>query len=273
MSGYLWAGLGLLTVLSMTVLRGMASEEIRDRLDHLPNAILRLAARRLTPSQRTTVYHDEWLPELTYILERAETRPITRLVVGTRYALGILISASRISHHLHRPLPQQIPGAAHKSRPDHYRQRSRRRSFWEIGYLRRVALADLGCAIVGVFAGAQLNFGGKVTLPYLILSLALPVVWIAALWLSGGYNVRFMRTGSDEFRKVLNAGVSLTAAVALFSYAINLELSRGYVSIVLPSMTLFALSTRYALRKRLRRELALRATPSASTRQNLPDQY
>ncbi len=89
---------------------------------------------------------------------------------------------------------------------------------------------------------------------YLALSLALPVLWIAALWLAGAYDVRFIGTGSDEFRKVLNAGVSLTAAVAIFSYAVNLELSRAYVVIALPSVTLFDLLARFAMRKRLHRQ-------------------
>jgi exopolysaccharide biosynthesis polyprenyl glycosylphosphotransferase len=77
------------------------------------------------------------------------------------------------------------------------------------------------------------------------------VLWLAALWLAGGYDVRFIGTGSDEFRKVLNAGVGLTAALAIFSYAVNLELSRGYVVIALPSVTLFDLFARYGIRKRL----------------------
>jgi exopolysaccharide biosynthesis polyprenyl glycosylphosphotransferase len=114
--------------------------------------------------------------------------------------------------------------------------------------------ADFGCAVAGVFMAAQLRFGNDVTATYIALSLALPVLWIVALWLAGGYDVRFIGTGSDEFRKVLNAAVGLTAAVAIFSYAINLELSRGYVVIALPSITLFDLIARYAIRKRLHRQ-------------------
>jgi exopolysaccharide biosynthesis polyprenyl glycosylphosphotransferase len=114
-----------------------------------------------------------------------------------------------------------------------------------------VALADLGCAVVGVFIAAQVRFGSNVTAMYLGLSLALPVLWIMALWLAGAYDVRFIGTGSDEYRKVLNAGVSLTAAVAIFSYAVNLELSRAYVVIALPSITVFDLFARFAMRKRL----------------------
>jgi exopolysaccharide biosynthesis polyprenyl glycosylphosphotransferase len=131
------------------------------------------------------------------------------------------------------------------------RRAARRLSTWTRDYLRKVALADLGCAVVGVFLAAQIRFGSNVTHMYLALSLALPVLWIAALWLAGAYDVRFIGTGSDEFRKVLNAGVSLTAAVAIFSYAINLELSRGYLVIALPGITLFDLLARLALRKRL----------------------
>jgi exopolysaccharide biosynthesis polyprenyl glycosylphosphotransferase len=95
-----------------------------------------------------------------------------------------------------------------------------------------------------------------VTGTYLALSVGLPILWLTALWLAGGYDVRFIGTGSDEFRKVLNAGVSLTAAIALFSYAVNLQLSRGYVLVAMPSLTLFDLAARYAIRKRLHRQRA-----------------
>jgi exopolysaccharide biosynthesis polyprenyl glycosylphosphotransferase len=136
------------------------------------------------------------------------------------------------------------------------RQASRRLSVWTKDYLRKAAVADLGCASLGVFAAAQLRFGSGVTGTYLALSLALPVFWIIALWLAGGYDVRFIGTGSDEFRKVLNAGVSLTAAVAIFSYVINLELSRGYLIIALPTVTLLDLFARYGIRKRLHKQRA-----------------
>lgn len=90
MTGFLWAVLGILGGLAMTAIGDMVSEEVRDRLDHLPHAILRLAAWRLDSAQRVTMYDDEWMPELTYILKGDEARPITRLYHGTRYALGIL---------------------------------------------------------------------------------------------------------------------------------------------------------------------------------------
>jgi exopolysaccharide biosynthesis polyprenyl glycosylphosphotransferase len=134
-------------------------------------------------------------------------------------------------------------------RPD--RQAIRRTSVWARDYLRRAALADLGCAIFGVFAAGQLRFGSGITGAYIALSLALPLAWLAAIWLAGGYDVRFIGSGSDEFRKILNAGVGLTAAIAVFSYAVNLEVSRGYVLIALPTTITLDLIARFAVRKRL----------------------
>ena len=140
------------------------------------------------------------------------------------------------------------------TRESYGRQGVRRSSAWAKDYLRKAAVVDLGCAILGVFIAVQVRFGNDVTGTYVALSLALPVLWIGALWLSGGYDVRFVGVGSDEYRKVLNAGVGLLAAVALFSYTVNLELSRAYVVIALPSVTILDLFARYKLRKRLHRQ-------------------
>jgi FlaA1/EpsC-like NDP-sugar epimerase len=136
------------------------------------------------------------------------------------------------------------------------REAAGRISNWARDYLQRAAVVDLGCAAAGVLAATQIRFGNDVARTYLALSLALPLLWVAALWLAGAYDARFIGTGSDEFRRVLNAGVSLTAAVAIVSYAINLQLSRGYVVIALPSVTVFDLCARYWMRKQLHRQRA-----------------
>jgi exopolysaccharide biosynthesis polyprenyl glycosylphosphotransferase len=133
------------------------------------------------------------------------------------------------------------------------RQAVRRLSGWARDYLLRAGVADLGCAVVGVFLAAQVRFDSRVTGNYLVLSLALPVLWLGALWLAGGYDVRFIGTGSDEFRKVLSAGVGLTSAIAIFSYAVNVEFSRAYVLLALPATTVFDLFARFAIRKHLHR--------------------
>ena len=86
---------------------------------------------------------------------------------------------------------------------------------------------------------------------YLAFTFALPVLWAAAVSLAGGYDSRFIGVGSDEFRRILNAAVSLTAAVAIVSYTLKLEVARGYVALVMPSTAALDLCMRYCLRKHL----------------------
>ena len=65
---------------------------------------------------------------------------------------------------------------------------------------------------------------------------------------------RFIGLGSEEFRRVLNAAVSLTAAIAIFSYALKLGIARGYVLIALPVLGLTDVTARYTVRKQLHRQ-------------------
>ena len=84
--------------------------------------------------------------------------------------------------------------------------------------------------------------------------------------MSGGYDARFIGVGSDEFRRILNAAVSLTAAVAIASYAFKLNVARGYVALAMPSTALLDLTMRYWLRKQLHRMRGRRPVPAAGGR-------
>ena len=120
---------------------------------------------------------------------------------------------------------------------------------WTRSYLRRAAFADVSCAVVAVTAALAFRFGTNFPVSYALFSLTFPLLWVIALTLSGAYDTRFIGTGSDEFRKVLNAGVSLTAGLAIFSYAINNELSRIYLVVAMPGVTALDLVIRLCLRK------------------------
>jgi exopolysaccharide biosynthesis polyprenyl glycosylphosphotransferase len=118
-------------------------------------------------------------------------------------------------------------------------------------YVRQVEVADFTAAAVAAIAAVAIRFGIHPNGRYLILSLALPVLWMITVRVFGGYERRFLGTGSDEFRRVLNAGLSLTGALALISYAVNNELSRVYLVVSMQVIVLLALVVRFALRKRL----------------------
>lgn len=85
----------------------------------------------------------------------------------------------------------------------------------------------------------------------MLLSLVLALFWLLAVGMGGGYDCRFIGVGTDEFRRVLNAGICLTAGVALLAYATKTDIARGYVVIALPAVTLLDLLAMFTLRKRL----------------------
>ena len=128
---------------------------------------------------------------------------------------------------------------------------------WVARYQRRMVAVDAACgllaglvALLGRFAGAwQPDL-------YVAVTGGLPVIWVAWVAMFGGYDPRFIGLGSEEFRRILNAAVSLTAAIAIVSYAFKLEFARGYVLIALPSLGVADTAARYAMRKRLHRQRA-----------------
>ena len=129
-------------------------------------------------------------------------------------------------------------------------------SVWTRAYLRQTFLTDIATSFVVSTAAIGLRFDGHITYQYAGLSLAFPALWVVVLRLAGAYDQRFVGTGSDEFRKVINAGVSLTAALAIFSYLMDIELSRFYLLVSMPCVTVLALVGRYVKRKRLHRKRA-----------------
>ena len=124
---------------------------------------------------------------------------------------------------------------------------------WVRAYLWRAAIGDFACAVAAGVIAVQARFVDSQPVEYLTFTGVLPLLWVGAVALAGGYDSRFVGVGSDEFRRVLNAAVSLTAAVAIFSYVFKLNIARGYVGLAMPSTTLLDLSMRYSLRKHLHR--------------------
>ena len=130
---------------------------------------------------------------------------------------------------------------------------------WTRTYLRRLILTDSICGLVAGALAVEVRFVGQDRLPisYLAFTFALPALWCAAVALAGGYEPRYFGAGSDEFRRVLNAAVSLAAGVAIASYALKIDFARGYFLIALPSVAVLDLAVRYRLRKRLHKQRSL----------------
>ncbi len=127
---------------------------------------------------------------------------------------------------------------------------------WAARYVRRLVCADLG---VGLAAGATAfgaRFHGDVTpynRGYVVLSVLLPVALVGSLALNRAYERRFLFVGTDEYQRVLRAGLALLAATAFASYALDVGLARGWVVIAFPVATLGSVALRFAIRKQLHR--------------------
>jgi hypothetical protein len=94
--GWVWATLGgIVAVTTGKVAGDLVSKEIEGRLDRIPQVLLRLARRRLPPELRVPLHDEWWLPDLQERLRRNDSRPLTRLFTGVRFAIGLALTAPR----------------------------------------------------------------------------------------------------------------------------------------------------------------------------------
>ncbi len=124
---------------------------------------------------------------------------------------------------------------------------------WQRKLVRTLVLLDIVAATIGASVALLVRFGGHAPNIYLGATLLFPPVWLITCASTRSYELRFLGTGSEEFRRVFDAGLRLLAAVALFSLASKVELARLYVLIVFPTTVVLGLLLRYAARQWLHR--------------------
>jgi exopolysaccharide biosynthesis polyprenyl glycosylphosphotransferase len=121
---------------------------------------------------------------------------------------------------------------------------------WLRQYVAGLVGFDALAAVVAAVTAYMVRFSEGAS-GYLAFSVALPFLWVAAVALTGAYETPVLGLGSEEFQRVGQAFVGLTAGVAFFSYATKAEVARGYVVLALPLALVLCLAGRYAARKRL----------------------
>jgi exopolysaccharide biosynthesis polyprenyl glycosylphosphotransferase len=133
------------------------------------------------------------------------------------------------------------------------RERIRPVDVWERRYLRVVVLVDFAIILASTLLALHVRFGNaddKVSgLSYPMLSVLLVPVWLGALVIARAYEMRFLGTGADEFKRVSSASLRLMAVVAVVAYTFKIDLARGYVAVALPVGTILLLLGRYAQRR------------------------
>lgn len=136
------------------------------------------------------------------------------------------------------------------------------RPAWERRYsLALVAFDTLALTIAATVASlarfgvseSVLTVAGE-AVAYPAVALSMVIVWLLVIAASGGYNPQILGTGSEEFRRVLNATVRFLALSAIVFYATRLDVARGFVAGFLPLATVLTLLGRYGARRWLHRQ-------------------
>jgi exopolysaccharide biosynthesis polyprenyl glycosylphosphotransferase len=115
---------------------------------------------------------------------------------------------------------------------------------------RLAVKAFVGDASIGALFTVLIELRNGVVLSVAIVSL---MAWPAAIWASRGYEYKFLGVGSEEFRRIAVAGLSLLCAVSVAGVLLKWQSSRGVV-LCLMAATSLTLLWRYTLRRLVHRE-------------------
>ena len=132
---------------------------------------------------------------------------------------------------------------------------ARRRS-WERRYARLLVSYDAVVGIVAAMSAYLLRFPSDSlswAYAYALATFAAPLLWTAAIGLSGGYEARVLGLGSEEFQRIFRAFIGLTATIGFVSYALKADIARGYIVLALPLALVLSFLGHYGLRKRIHR--------------------
>lgn len=153
-----------------------------------------------------------------------------------------------------RPVPAPGESVGVRSRPSGADPVRRSGTGWTRRYVAAlVAVETLAAAAAGGAVLATRDGRSSVATPVLIAAcLTLVPLWPALLAATGAYAERVIGAGSDEFRRVVRAGVVVLALFSFVSYAAELELSRFFVVFGIPGLVLTTLACRVAARSCLR---------------------
>ncbi|MER7009065.1 exopolysaccharide biosynthesis polyprenyl glycosylphosphotransferase [Dactylosporangium sp. NPDC000555] len=152
------------------------------------------------------------------------------------------------------PMPARVapePGAGAGRASRH-----RARWAWEGRYLRTLLVLDFTIGLLAGAAAFEARFSNGLTTynsRYVLLSTLLPIAFIASLAANRAYEKRYLFVGTDEYQRVLRAGLALTAATVFVAYATETRIARGWFVVALPLVTFACLLARFLLRKLLHR--------------------
>ncbi|MHA7269808.1 sugar transferase [Arthrobacter sp. HLT1-20] len=123
-------------------------------------------------------------------------------------------------------------------------------------YVRRIGIVDAAVVIWAMVGAHVIRFGldGDVHIsgaPYILITVLLPCAWWSMLGAWGSREPRILGSGPDEYKRVFASSLWLFGSLAIFSYAFQVDLARGYVGIAFPVGIVFLVAGRWILRQHL----------------------
>jgi exopolysaccharide biosynthesis polyprenyl glycosylphosphotransferase len=130
----------------------------------------------------------------------------------------------------------------------------RRVSTWHQPYTLCLIIFDVSAAALASLTAIsrfdQADSGFERSQTFLAVAyILLPLVWLLVLWSHGGYDRRYLGIGTDEFKRVFRAGVTITALVSFIVFSTKFSPSRLSVGTALVAATLYVMVGRWLARR------------------------
>jgi exopolysaccharide biosynthesis polyprenyl glycosylphosphotransferase len=126
---------------------------------------------------------------------------------------------------------------------------------WQQGYARRLVALDVVGVVLAIGLAQWLRFGalpGTTTTyryaNYSAVSIAIAIIWLAALSVNRSRSPRVVGSGAEEYRRVWLATIAVFGGVAIMSMLFKLDIARGYLMIALPTGVMLLILFRWAAR-------------------------
>ncbi len=145
-----------------------------------------------------------------------------------------------------RAVPQSVvtaPTAADGQRPEGWIRR----------YVRRLTAIDLFSGLVASSVASAFAFPYAALDRRVLVGAVFSGGWLLILMLNRTHENRHLGLGSEEFKRVLSAGLLVVAVIAMVDFALKLDVARRYVVVAAPIAVLLDVSGRLILRRHLHR--------------------
>jgi exopolysaccharide biosynthesis polyprenyl glycosylphosphotransferase len=130
------------------------------------------------------------------------------------------------------------------------------RPVWESAYASALVVVDAVVVTCAALLAVSLRSAdedvlleGARSIGYTEVALGFAPVWVLMLAASRSYEARFLGSGSDEYKRVVNATVRFAALLSVSVFLFGVQLSRAFVAGALPIGLLLLLLGRYVSRK------------------------